>query len=252
MSRQRTRAAAADRVAAPPADTGRLPGIDALRGAAVCMMIVYHFAFDLRYFRVTASDFERDPFWLGFRALIVTSFMTLVGASLVLADRAGVTTRRHARRVAAIAACALAVSAGSYLMFPSSFIYFGILHCIAVASLLAWPLRRRPRTALVAGLVVIGAGLALSAPAFDARALSWLGFTTTKPRTEDYVPLAPWAGFILLGIALGPALAGVRFRALRPLRGAPRWLRWLGRHSLAVYMVHQPLLLGTLWLVVRR
>ena len=52
-------------------------------------MVVYHFAFDLRFYRVIAADFEHDPFWLGFRALIVTSFLLLVGVSLVLADRRG-------------------------------------------------------------------------------------------------------------------------------------------------------------------
>jgi len=213
-------------------------------------MIVYHFAFDLRFFGITASDFEHDPLWLGFRAVIVSLFMGLVGVSLVLADRAGASPEHFWRRIALIAACALAVSAGSWIAFPRSFIYFGILHCIAVASVLAWPLVRRPMISFVVGSAVIVAGLALSHPAFDVTALSAVGFVTHKPFTEDYVPLAPWAGIVFVGIALGELLARQSFKIVVPLANAPAVLRWLGRHSLAVYMIHQPILLGALWVAL--
>ena len=99
---------------------------------------------------------------------------------------------------------------------------------------------------------MIAAGVLWSHPLFDARPLSWIGFVTAKPATEDYVPLAPWAGVAALGIAVGHGLARSGFRAVAPFAAAPSWLRWLGRHSLFVYMVHQPILLGALWLVVRR
>jgi uncharacterized membrane protein len=237
--------------ATPPVGR-RIVAIDALRGVAIALMIAYHFCFDLRFYRVIVADFEHDPFWLGFRALIVTSFMLLVGISLVLADRARASPAHFWKRFAVIAGCALAASAGSYLVFPRTFIYFGILHCIAVTSVLAWPLTRRPVMAAVVGLAVIAAGLTLAHPAFDQRALSWLGFTTTKPPTEDFVPLAPWAGVVFIGLALGYALARANFQPLAPLNAAPRWLQWLGRHSLVIYMVHQPVLLGLLWLAVRR
>jgi len=151
-----------------------------------------------------------------------------------------------------IAACAAAASVGSWIVFPRTFITFGILHCIAVASVLAFPLVRRPALALAIGMAAIAAGLAFSNPFFDARAWSWVGFTTYKPATEDYVPLAPWAGVVFVGVAVGHALARAAFRPLAPLASAPRWLTFLGRHSLAVYMVHQPILLGLLWIVVGR
>jgi uncharacterized membrane protein len=226
--------------------------VDALRGTAICLMIVYHFSFDLRYFHALDADFEHGAFWLSFRALIVTSFMTLVGVSLVLADVSGTSSVKFWKRIGLIAACALAASFGSYLVFPQTYIYFGILHCIAVASVLAWPLVRQPRAAFVAGVAIVVAGVTLSHPAFDHRVLSWLGFTTMKPATEDYVPLAPWTGAVLIGVAVGHVLVNTGFRALGPLAAAPAWLQWLGRHSLAVYMVHQPILLGLLGLVLAR
>ncbi len=229
----------------------RIGAIDALRGGALCMMFAYHFAFDLRYFGVAQLDFENSVFWLSFRAVIVASFLSIVGVSLVLADRRGADAGHFLRRVAMIAAAALAVTAASWLLFPSSFIYFGILHCIALASLLAWPLRRHPRLALVAGIAVLVAASVFSSPAFDRMQLSWIGFTTHKPITEDYVPLAPWSAAVFIGIALGHALEQAGHRPLQLFDAAPRWLRWLGRHSLVVYLVHQPLLMAVLWLLVR-
>jgi uncharacterized membrane protein len=257
MSRGRARPragapAATPLSAAPPAASGRISGVDALRGGALCLMFVYHFAFDLRFYRVIAADFEHDPFWLAFRALIVTSFLLLVGVSLVLAERHRAPASHFWKRVGIIAGCALAASVGSWLVFPQTFITFGILHCIAVASVLGWPLVRRPAFALALGIAVIAAAFAWSHPLFDARAWSWVGFTTHKPATEDYVPLFPWAGVVFLGIAVGHALARAEFGPLAPLARAPRWLTFLGRHSLIVYMVHQPILLGLLWLFVGR
>lgn len=254
MSRKRRRPRPTSSVAAATAEVPgarRIAGIDALRGGALCLMFVYHFAFDLRFYGIVATDFEHDPLWLGLRGFIVASFMLLVGVSLVLADRASMSPAHFWRRAGVIAACALLASAGSFLLFPRTFIYFGMLHAIAVASVLVLPLVRRPRAAVALGAAVIALGFLLSHPVFDARPLSWIGFVTEKPATEDYVPLAPWGGFVPLGIGAGHVLARHAFRAVAPLASAPRWLRWLGRHSLAVYMVHQPILLGVLWVVVK-
>ncbi|MDQ6619935.1 MAG: DUF1624 domain-containing protein, partial [Pseudomonadota bacterium] len=149
--------------------------VDALRGLAILMMFAYHLSFDLRYFGVINADFEHDAFWLGFRALIVTAFMTLVGISLALAARKGVTATHFLKRVTFIALGALAATVASLVMFPASFIYFGILHCIAVTSVLAWPLRERPGIALLVGAIVLVAGVSISSPLFDTRYASWIG-----------------------------------------------------------------------------
>lgn len=214
-------------------------------------MVVYHFCFDLRYFRLTQWDFYHDPFWLHARTAILSSFLLLAGISLVLANRrdAGAKFWRH---VGTIAACAIAVSAASYALFPRSWIWFGVLHAIAVSIVLGRPLVRRPALALVVGIAVIAAGNLFAHPAFDGRAFGWIGFMTAKPRTEDYVPLFPWAGVLLVGIAAGHALVRQAFRPISVAGKLPRWMGWMGRHSLAIYMVHQPLLLGALFVTVGR
>ena len=246
------RAPAASRRAPPRAAQSRVTGIDVARGIAIVAMIAYHAAFDLAFFRVTAANFYRDPFWLHSRTLILSSFLLLAGMSLVLAERAHAGSSRFWRHVLRIAACAVAVSVASYLVFPRSFIWFGVLHAIAVSLVLIRPLAGRPYIALALGIAVIAAGNLYHSPWFDQRWLGWIGFATVKPLTEDYVPLFPWTGVILLGVAAGHALARNGFRALALLAHLPSALAWLGRHSLAVYMLHQPILLGMLWVFVRR
>jgi uncharacterized membrane protein len=236
----------------------RIDAVDALRGAAICMMIAYHAAFDLNWFHIISADFNHHLFWLASRDLIVTSFLLLVGVSLVLARRAGISPRRFWRRIAVVGACAILVTIGSYAAFPGTFITFGILHCIVVSSILAWPLVRFPRAASVIGLILVVAGATIGPtlfdpapfrgiPAFDHPWLNWVGLITHRPATEDYVPLLPWLGVVLLGIGLGAWLVGRRGVALQRMsRASPGWLTWLGRHSLLVYMVHQPVMIGLL------
>jgi len=248
------RGAGNGRVVAPAqalAAHARLPGLDALRGLALLAMIAYHFCFDLRWFGLARFDFEHDVRWLATRSIILAGFLLIAGASLVLAAQRPDPQRRLAVHVARIAGAALLVSAASYVASSSRYIWFGVLHAIAIALVLAWPIVKHPRTAAVLGAAVIAAGLLLAHPAFDNRALGWIGFMTYKPPTEDYVPLFPWAGVLFLGIPAGHALLRTQGRLLAPLARLPRAIALLGRHSLLVYLVHQPLLLGLLWLVTR-
>ena len=224
----------------------RLAVVDVARTGAIGLMIAYHFCFDLRHFGFITADFERDPFWLGCRAVILSSFLLLVGVSLALAAAAGIPAARFWRRTGQIALGALAVSCASWLVFPRSFIWFGVLHNIAIASVLARPFARRPWTALAIGAIVAGMGMTLAWPAFDATLLSPLGFRTFKPPTEDYVPLFPWAGAVFVGIAGGHLLATGPVRTALAAARVPRWAVWPGRHSLVIYLVHQPFLFALL------
>lgn len=223
--------------------------IDALRGLAVFLMIAYHFCFDLNYHGWIHQDFNHTPFWLIARACIVSIFLLLVGISLVLNAQRADTSSFWRRQARLLAACA-AVSLGSYAMFPDSFIFFGILHFILLASLLGrWCVRFYFANLLAAALILL-AGLTYSNPIFNTPWLQWVGLMTYKPYTEDYVPFFPWFGVVLAGIFLGKLIF---------IRQKPGWLVnyqpgasimiMTGQHSLAIYLLHQPILLGILYLV---
>ncbi|HSH73264.1 MAG TPA: heparan-alpha-glucosaminide N-acetyltransferase [Methylophilaceae bacterium] len=227
----------------------RYPLIDAWRGLAIVLMIVFHFCFDLNLYQFITQDFYHSHFWLGARDFIVTMFLLIVGISLVLAQKSSTHSKR--KRLLTLAGCAALVTLGSMVMFPQSYIFFGILHFILVASLIGQFMLRFYWLNLVLGIAILLTGMLYANALFDQPCLQWLGLMTHKPVTEDYVPLFPWLGVVLAGIFLGKYLLAHRLMRLtwlgnnrfsKPLGG----LGWLGRRSLLIYMIHQPILLAGL------
>ena len=227
----------------------RVDTVDALRGAAMVWMVAFHASFDLNHLRFFSQtqDFYRDPFWTTQRTLIVSLFLLCAGLGQALAQQAAVGWPRFWRRWAQVAACALAVSLGSAWMFPTSWISFGVLHGMALMLILArllaplrvalWPL----------GVLLIALPHLVQHPVFDSRWTNWVGLVTHKPITEDFVPVLPWLGVMLWGLAAGQWLLAHR-RGLLGL-ALPAWLAplaTLGRWPLTVYMLHQPLIIGAL------
>jgi uncharacterized membrane protein len=223
----------------------RYDPLDALRGVAIVWMALFHFCFDLNHFGWIRQDFYRDPVWTWQRTAIVSLFLFCAGGGQALALQAGQGARRFWRRWGQVAGCALLVSAGSWLMFPNSWISFGVLHGIAVMLvLLRLGLARLPDGVLLGlALLAVAAPQALQHAAFDTRWTNWVGLVTRKPITEDYVPVLPWLGVMLLGFA-----STRRWPQLWAGR-APRPLAVLGRWSLSFYMLHQPVLIGGLMAV---
>lgn len=229
--------------------TSRFGRLDALRGAAIVWMVAFHLAFDLNHFGWLRprQDFYADALWTVQRACIVSLFLFVAGLSLAAALHAGQGWPRFWRRWVQIAGCAALVSVGSALMFPKSWISFGVLHGIAVMLPLArWaaPLRR---ALWPLGALCVALPAALQHPFFDTRWTNWIGLVTRKPVTEDFVPLLPWLGVVLFGLAAGQALLRHTAGWLGgPLPAPVRPLALLGRWPLSIYMLHQPLMIGAL------
>ncbi|MEN6586348.1 MAG: heparan-alpha-glucosaminide N-acetyltransferase [Sulfuricella sp.] len=242
-------------LSSPASFPSRINGVDMARGVALALMICYHFCFDLNYFQLAEFDFYHSAFWLFARAMIVTLFLLLVGISLHLATANGLRRASYLRRLVTLVACAALVSAASYSMYPASGIFFGVLHFIALASLLGLFFTRFYGINLVTGVTWIAAGLLIQHPWFDQPWANWIGLMTHKPVTEDYVPLFPWFGVVLLGLFLGKSLTrsaqGKRPQKSLPTAYGNRMLALAGRHSLAIYMLHQPVLLGILYFSIK-
>ena len=233
-----------------PPKAPRLAIVDVLRGFAVAQMIVYHFIYELNHFGWLHLRMLSDQPWVGWRTAIVTQFLLLVGVGLVLRTSFKPGLADFWRRWAQVAGAAALVSIGSAAVFGPRFIWFGILHFIAAALMLARPLVRVGPLNLIIGLAVIAFGLLYANPMFNDTPANIIGLVTKKPKTEDYVPLLPWLGVVLIGAGLGSIWqrrAWAVAPAFRRINDAPpRTLLLLGTWALTVYLVHQPILLGVL------
>jgi len=249
--------------AVPPRAASRFDRLDAWRGVAIVWMACFHFSFDLNMHGLLRpwQNFFLDPFWTTQRFCIVSMFLLGAGASQAVAVDAGQTWRRFWRRWAQVAGCAVLVSIATLFMFPHSWISFGVLHGMAAmlvvlralgARLPPARLARAPRA--LAG-VALAAALAwvlphaLHAHVFDTRLTNWTGLVTRLPVTEDYVPVFPWLGMMLAGYLLASlALVHARGALAGPVPRFVKPLAVLGRWSLSFYMLHQPILIGSLLL----
>lgn len=236
----------------------RLWEVDTLRGVAVVLMIIYHFTWDLVYFGLYQANLLVGP-WQWFARGIATIFIFVMGVSLTLSD-----TRERQRRGQSpsfmkyllrggkVFGLGLLVTMATYYFIGRGFVIFGILHLLGLSIILDYPFLRSSRwVSLLAGLVVIAAGVYVDTLVVSYPWLIWLGVKQAGIYMVDYYPVLPWFGLSLLGIFTGYSLypQGVRrfslpnLAALSPMRG----LRFLGRHSLLIYVVHQPILIGLLF-----
>ena len=235
----------------PAPGSPRFDRLDALRGVAIVWMAAFHFSFDLNHFGFIRENFYTDPFWTVQRACIVTLFLFCAGLGQAIALHQGVGRPRFSsgfwRRWAQVAGCALLVSIGSWWVFPKSFISFGVLHGIALMLIIVRLTRRAGAWLWPLGLIAIVMPQVVAAPLFDHRYSNWVGLVTHKPITEDWVPVLPWLGVMWWGCAAGQwVLAQRRGWITGDVPSGLTMLARLGRWSLTIYLVHQPVLIGAI------
>ena len=240
-----------------PAPAARLWEVDALRTAAIAMMVVYHAGYDVDLF---GPSVDIDPFSGGWRALQLacgSTFLFVVGVSLAISNARGrarglrgwdLYRRRHLRRAAEVAAAALLVTVVTRIALGDDYVRFGILHCIAVAMVVGPLLLPLGPVNLILAWVVLLAGMALlRGGESDIPGLLVFGVPPEGGAGVDWYPLLPWLAPALVGLAAGRALypegrrgpwgAGLPTPPGARLVGAP------GRHALPIYLVHQPILM---------
>jgi len=227
----------------------RFDRLDVLRALAIVWMAAFHLAFDLNHYGFfdPRHSFHRDPLWTTQRVCIVSLFLFCAGLGQAVALQAGQGWPRFWKRWGQVALCAALVSVGSALMFPRSWIFFGVLHGIAVMLIVCRLTAPLGRWLWLLGAVALLLPQVIQHPVFDTPWLSWIGFVTRKPLTEDFVPLLPWLGVMWWGLAAGQWLLQHRPDVLAgsvPALMQP--LALLGRWSLSFYMLHQPVLIGVI------
>ncbi|RUM25486.1 DUF1624 domain-containing protein [Rhizobium vallis] len=240
----------ADAAARPP----RIGLLDTARGVALIAMATYHFSWDMEFMGYLAPG-TAETGWLKIYArAIATTFLFIVGISLALSSTPEVRWPSFWKRFGMIAAAAALISIATRIAMPNEWIYFGILHCIAVLTLIGVVFVRLPLAfTLIATVGLLAAWLIdnfgtpglLRSSFFDPRYLAWIGLAEMPERSNDYVPLFPWAAPFFAGLSFASIALRTRLaHRLAALGTGSWWTARLGRHSLAFYLVHQPVLIA--------
>ncbi|MFH0970418.1 MAG: heparan-alpha-glucosaminide N-acetyltransferase [Candidatus Diapherotrites archaeon] len=227
---------------------GRIVFFDFLRGLAVLGMILFHFFFDLNYFNVLEISIHTGA-WFWFARIIAGMFVFLAGITIPLAfNRKGknVTTYLLRRGLFLIGLGGI-ITLVTYFLFPAYTIWFGILHFLGAGMILSIPFAQHPRVAIGIGTIVllIGIGLSLTPSLFSFP--HWIGIFPFIFTTFDYFPLLPWFGLMLLGMGFGHywyKRYGRVGECFFLTRQSASIIAWLGRKSLLIYLIHQPILVG--------
>jgi len=227
-------------------NNSRIWEIDLIRGIAIILMILFHLIVDLQDFYNYNLDYLQG-FWYIEGKLSAILFILICGASSTL----GHSSTRHGSKVFI---WAMILTAVTYIYNSNCYILFGILHFLGISLLSAKIMRRLPITWLLfASLGAIMVGVLFSERFVSVPYLFPLGLMTSTFVSLDYYPLFPWYGVFLLGITLGKIFYSSQTQSesltsLQPVHFLTS-ITWLGKHSLAIYLIHQPVLLALLYIL---
>jgi Predicted membrane protein len=233
--------------------------VDAFRGIAIFLMVFYHFFFDLNFLGIHEFNTHSGILLIIGRTAAIL-FIFLVGVSLTLSysriSSTAVSTQdkflHNLKRGAGIFAWGLVITFVTAIALERGTIYFGILHLIGVSIVLAYPFLKYRNFSLIAGILFLFAGVIMGSAYADFPWLLWLGIKPYGFYTLDYFPLIPWFGVVLMGVFTGNSLYPGYHRGFRMCdcenNAVVRLLGYLGKKSLLIYLVHQPVIVGVLFL----
>ncbi|MDD5416937.1 MAG: heparan-alpha-glucosaminide N-acetyltransferase [Candidatus Aenigmarchaeota archaeon] len=230
--------------------------VDFARGTAVILMVLFNWSFALKYLNILSIT-DSWIFWEIFPRFIASMFIFIVGVSLVLSynytANFHLSYKKNIKRGLKIFGLGLLITLVTWLFIPQDFIFFGILHLIGFSVIFATPFLKFKKINLYLSLITIIAGVLLSRFSFNFSWLSWLGFIPKVFSTLDYFPVLPWFGFVLLGIYFGNTLYKHNKRKfkIQDYSNARfvKFVNFLGKNSLTIYLLHQPLLILILFIL---
>lgn len=228
--------------------TARVDLLDLIRSIALLGMVTFHFSYDMIIFGLIEASYAAS-WWFYLHARIVAgAFIALAGLGLFLAHGTGIGWPSFWRRFAKIAAAAVLVTIATAYAMPDSYVYFGILHALALFSLAGLLVLRLPVLAILALICFFTTGSYwLQSTSFDPPLLRFIGLSTLPAYTVDFEPVFPWLGVFLAGVLIGKlGLAWGIWQRLQAIR-LPLATTWAGRHSLMIYLIHQPVLMALVW-----
>ncbi len=228
--------------------------VDAARGVAIIMMIVYHSTYDLD--TLGGYDIQSTSgHWALFADLTAGLFLFLVGVSLAVSRARTSMTGwklfgKYLARGLRILAYGMILTV-VFLVLGMGVVAFGILHLIGVSIILAYPFLGLRSTNLVLGALIFAAGQYVLAQDLYSQSFWLLPFGVVPEGVvmPDYRPLLPWFGVVLIGLFFGNVVYGDGRRPAVLTDKAPvpaRPLLPLGRNSLFVYLIHQPIIIALL------
>jgi uncharacterized membrane protein len=235
-----------------PSAKPRIWEIDFLRGLAIILMVFYHLGYDLKELCGIRTLFGIEINLSSF--FLTTAQYFFAGLFIVLSGISSTLSHSNVRRALKLIGIAIIITVATYLYDPSLAIHFGILHCLGVCILIYGLTLQRsgPLTCAAAAAIVLGfsAAVSLMMNSVSVR-FDWLlpfGITSRMYSSYDYFPLLPWLGIFLAGAVLGKTFYASK-QSLIPKRLSESFVNAAGRHSLLIYLIHQPILLGLLYVL---
>ena len=213
----------------------RVDELDSLRATALVLMLVLNFVTDLNHFGLMNT--ETGDMWWWLARITASLFVGISGVSYFLAHRLEYDFTKTSGRTKRLIFWAFVITIITYIFEPSMYVRFGVLHLLALASIVAFPVARKPEFALGIGLIL------LIIPLSSNSNLVWFGLSETVIAV-DYFPLNPWLGIFFIGLALASRIYP-EGKPLTGIRWPEKWL-WFGRNTLTIYVIHQPILIGLL------